>query len=112
MRTENRGTSHGSHHFEQSIGHLAGGGGDADAGGLEGGDLGFGGAFATAHNGAGVTHTTSGRGRGASEESGGGFLAILFDPLGGFFLGAATDFTDHDDAMRFGIGVEQLDDIE
>ena len=41
-----------------------------------------------------------------------GFLQLLPDPLGGFFLGAAADFADHDDAVRVRIVVEQLDDIE
>ena len=41
-----------------------------------------------------------------------GFLQFCFDPLGGFFFRAAADFADHDDAGRFGVGVEQFDHVE
>jgi hypothetical protein len=30
-----------------------------------------------------------------------GFVPVGFDPLGGLFLGAATDLADHDDAVWF-----------
>ncbi len=60
-----------------------------------------GGAFAAADNRARVAHAASGRRGGAGDESGDGFFAMLFDPLGGFFLGAAADFADHDDAVWF-----------
>ena len=41
-----------------------------------------------------------------------GFLAILLDPLGRFFLGAAADFANHDDAVRVRVVVEQFDDVQ
>ena len=46
------------------------------------------------------------------DESGHGFLAIRFDPGGGFLLGAAADFADHDDAVRVRVVVEQFDDVQ
>jgi hypothetical protein len=100
------------HHFQERVRHFAGRDGDADAGIFECRNLGCCGAFAAADNCARMTHAASRRRCGAGDESSHGFLAVLFDPLGGLFLGTTTNFTDHDDAGGFRVFVEQLDDIE
>ena len=45
-------------------------------------------------------------------KSGHRLLAILLDPLGGFFFRAAADFANHDDAVRFRVVVEHFDHVE
>src|SRR5215469_5486524 len=59
-----------------------------------------------------MAHAPAGRSRGAGDESGNGFLAILFDPFGGFFLGTAANFANHDDAVGIGILIEHFNDVE
>ncbi len=67
-----------------------------------------GGAFAAADDRAGVAHAASGRRGGAGDEAGDRLLAVLLRPRGGFFLGVAADFADHDDRLGFGVVVEHL----
>src|SRR6185295_13408741 len=70
------------------------------------------GALAAADDGAGVAHAASRRGCRARDESRDGLLAVFLDPLSGFFFRAATDLTNHDDALRLRVVVEELDYVE
>ena len=51
------------------------------------------------------------RGR-AGDEPGDRLFAVLPDPFRRFFLRAAADFANHDDAVRVGIVVEHFNDLE
>src|SRR5688572_14466355 len=101
-----------SHHLQQRIRHVAWRDGDTDAGGFERGNLRFCCTSAATDNRACMSHAATGRCRGARDESGHGFLTVLCNPLGGFFFGRTANLTDHDDAGRFRVVVEKLDDIE
>src|ERR1043166_985314 len=101
-----------SHHLQQRVSHNRWGGGDGDAGFFEGGDFGGGRAFAAADNSARMTHAAPRGSSRSGDETGDGFFAIRFNPLGGFLLGGSADLADHDDAMRVRIRVEELDDIQ
>ena len=101
-----------SHHLQESLRHFRRCRRDANAGILERGDFGRRGAFAAAHNGPGVAHAPAGRGGGAGNETGDRLSAVVPDPGGGFLFRCAADFTDHDDAMRVRVGIEQLDDFQ
>src|SRR5215210_5994407 len=65
------------------IDHLGEGVGDGDAGRFEGGDLRFGGAFATGDDGAGVAHPLTWRRRAAGDEAEDRLLEVDLDVLGG-----------------------------
>ena len=80
-----------SHHFQQRVRHLARRDGHADASVLERRDLRRRRAFAAADYRARMAHAASRRSSRARDESGDRLLTILFDPLGGFFFGAAAD---------------------
>src|SRR5208337_4380741 len=68
--------------------------------------------LAAADDGAGVSHAASGRRSCAGDESRHRLFAVHFDPIGGFFLGAAANLADHDNAVRVRVGIEQFDDIQ
>ena len=59
-----------------------------------------------------MAHATTGRSGRARNKAGDGFFAVGLDPAGCFYLGVAADFTDEDDAVRLGVGVEEFDDVE
>src|SRR5690606_32665914 len=92
--------------------HFGGGFGHFDSGLVEGGLLGFGGAFAAGDDGPGVSHASSGRGGGPGDEGGDGFVAVFGGPGGGFFFGSAADLADHDDGLGLRIVVEHLEHVE
>lgn len=68
--------------------------------------------MATRSDGAGMTHALAFRGAGTGNEANHRFGDVRSNELGGFFLGAAADFTDHDDAQGLRIGLEQLQAID
>src|SRR5215813_5965967 len=59
-----------------------------------------------------MTHTAAWRGRLSRDETDDRLLHVGFDVGRRGFFRVAADFTDHDDGMRLGIVVEQLDGIE
>ena len=83
-----------------------------DAGGAHGFVFLGGGALPSADDRAGVAHAAS-RGRGLpGDEADDRLLYILPDEVRGDFFRVSADFADHDDGVRIGIVVEQLDGIE
>src|SRR5260370_11979300 len=105
-------TSHRLDHFKQCSAHFSRLCAHADAGVFEGCDLRRRRALATADDGTGMAHTASGRGGGSRDEPCHRFLAILFYPLSSFLLSRAANFTDHDDALRLRVVIEELDDVQ
>src|SRR5207244_6072483 len=85
---------------------------DSAAGFSERGNLGGSRAFAPADNGARVAHAAPRRRGRARDKTGDRLFAVALDPLRRFLFGAAADFPDHDDAVRAGIVVEHLDDVD
>lgn len=70
------------------------------------------GVFFASNDGSCVAHAAAGRCGGSGDESGDGFLAVVFCPAGGLGFGVATDFTDHDDGFGFVVVVEHFEDVE
>src|ERR1035437_2129138 len=97
-----------SHHLQKRVPHFTPRHGDTHAGGLDRRNFRLGSAFAAADDGARVTHAASGWCSRTRDESGDRLLAILFDPLGGFFFRAAANFANHNDSVRVRIVVEQF----
>jgi hypothetical protein len=97
---------------EEGIGHIAGRDGDLDAALLKNGDLGRGGIFRPADDGAGVAHAPTCGSGGAGDEAGDGLVAVGLDPAGGLDLGVPADLANHDDAVSFWVLVEKFDDIK
>src|SRR5690349_20433197 len=107
-----RSTFHSSHHFQQCFRHLGWGRGNADSGGLEGGDLRCGGSFSAADNRAGMAHSSAWRSSRPGDKTSDGLFAVLLDPIRSFLLGRTSNLADHDYAMRIGISIEHLDNVE
>ena len=72
----------------------------------------FGGALASADDGAGVAHAAAGRRGLAGDETDHRFFYVGFNPLGGGFFGVAANFADQDDGVRVGIVVEKAHRVE
>ena len=95
-----------------SVSAISMGLGDADACMTKGFLLGFGRTFPAADDGAGMAHAAARRSGGAGDEAGDGLGAVVLSPSGGFFLGRAADFADHDNAFSFRIIIEHLEHIQ
>ena len=76
-----------------------------DASSLECGDLVGGTTLTSSDNSTSVSHAAAWRGSLSSDEADSRQVAVVVgaEPLGGLFLGLATDLTDHDDT--FGLGI-------
>lgn len=68
-------------------------------------------AFAAGDDRAGMTHPASRRRGLAADESNDGLFDMGLDVFGGFFFGAASDFTNHNNGVGIRVVVEQLDGV-
>src|SRR5437899_1216817 len=59
-----------------------------------------------------MPHPLAWRSRRAADETGDGLLEFAANVFGRLFLGRAPDFSDHDHAMRLGVAVTGLEDVD
>ena len=81
--------------------------GDSDAGGLKRRDLIRRGSLSSGNNCSGMPHTTAGRRRAARDKSHYRLLDVSLDKGRGLFFRRAADFSDHHDAVRVGVIIEE-----
>src|SRR2546421_10840848 len=105
-------TNRALHHLEKCVGHLGRRGSDADPRLAKSLDLRRSRSFATADNRSGMAHPAAWwRGR-SRDETGDRFAAVALNPFGSLFFRGTTDFANHNDAVSFRVGIEQLNDVE
>lgn len=87
---------------------------DGNARSLESRDLRLSIALASADNGTSVTHTTSGGSADTSNEADGRLVGLVhaLEELGGIFLGATADLTNHDDTVGLGVLEEDVEAVD
>ena len=100
------------HYFQKRICHYRRSCGYRNASFFERGNLGCGGALASADDSARMAHSPSRRRRGAGDKSGDGFFAIVLNPFRRFFFRRTANFSDHDDTVGVWIFVEEFDYVE
>src|SRR3984957_4040682 len=67
---------------------------------------------ATADDRSRVAHAATWRRGLPGNQSHDGFVHVVFDVSGSLFFGVAADFADHNDGLRFGVFVEELDRVD
>ena len=105
------------HGFCHGDSHICGAHGDLDSGGLEGGDLGVGGACWFASCACGddcscVSHSFAFWCGASGDEGGDWFFDVLGDVFSGGFFVFASDFTDHEDGVGVGVFFEHADAVD
>src|SRR5690606_5530020 len=83
-----------------------------DAGLLQRRELALGGTGTAGRDRTGVAHALALRRAGAGDEADHRLGHVFGDELGRFFLGAAADLADHDDAFGLGVVLEQLQAVD